>query len=578
MSTCIVAVDDSSNPVFSVRIPEGTSVYNTIQSTSAVTGSLVSSGGLGIIKNVYLGGQFIKTPSASVGNFYSISSTIGTLASTSNLNALQSTIGTVLSSNVTFGLLSISSIQNTTTTNLVSNSSSIGTLLVYNDVALSNSTVSTLLSTSVTIGSITTGNTLYAPIVSFTSGNGQSVISMFNVSDILNVGGETTIPNINCTSSSIGTLLVNVVSSDNLLVSNISTGNTSTGSVYVSGTCTIGLLNTNTVNLGNVFGTLVYGSNCTLNNLSILNSTISTLAPVPECTLGTLRVTGNVISQNSTIINLSVARITTGTLSLNSITTGTLRMLSLLDGTNGIITNLRCANATINNSFLAGVPRTLLIQDGSTMSFDNLELQLVQLGLRKNNGVTALRFSTGTNETLINNTTGTFINTIGSSVKFGYSTGTVGSTIDIYSPTLGDTTGNTGTVILNGSLILASTVYYTPNPSDIFKEITFSTANNQMSFADITNLRFLESNVRSFTCIISVFINATTSLYAQYKLIGVQKGTGIWVVGGSYIGNETGIEFGIVSSGGYGQIQYTSSNEAGFIDGKMAFTASTTTF
>jgi hypothetical protein len=68
---------------------------------------------------------------------------------------------------------------------------------------------------------------------------------------------------------------------------------------------------------------------------------------------------------------------------------------------------------------------------------------------------------------------------------------------------------------------------------------------------------------------------ATTSLYAQYRLTGVQKTSGTWILGGSYIGNDTGIDFGIVSSGGYGQIQYTSGNEAGFVSGKMAFTAFT---
>jgi hypothetical protein len=89
-------------------------------------------------------------------------------------------------------------------------------------------------------------------------------------------------------------------------------------------------------------------------------------------------------------------------------------------------------------------------------------------------------------------------------------------------------------------------------------------------------LRFAEATTRSFICYISVTILATTSLYANFELRGLQMSSGTWVISSEHIGDVTNVEFSITSSGGYGQVQYTSGNEAGFTSSTMAFTAVTT--
>ena len=53
-------------------------------------------------------------------------------------------------------------------------------------------------------------------------------------------------------------------------------------------------------------------------------------------------------------------------------------------------------------------------------------------------------------------------------------------------------------------------------------ETSFSAANNQAAAANVTGLAFAEASVRSFKAIVSVTIDATADLYAQYELRGLQ--------------------------------------------------------
>lgn len=102
---------------------------------------------------------------------------------------------------------------------------------------------------------------------------------------------------------------------------------------------------------------------------------------------------------------------------------------------------------------------------------------------------------------------------------------------------------------------------------------SFSAANNQSSPANVTGLAFANGTTRSFESLISISIDATTDLYAVYKILGIQKGSD-WHISISYTGDDTGIEFSITSAG---QVQYTSSNLSGFVSNTMKFRASTTT-
>jgi hypothetical protein len=109
------------------------------------------------------------------------------------------------------------------------------------------------------------------------------------------------------------------------------------------------------------------------------------------------------------------------------------------------------------------------------------------------------------------------------------------------------------------------------SPGDIY-EGTFSYVNNQAVAANITGLSFNNAVVRSFDALLSVTVDATTNLYQQITLSGVQR-DGDWAMSIEFDGDDTDLSLTITPAG---QIQYTSINEAGFVSGKIQFRAITT--
>lgn len=104
-------------------------------------------------------------------------------------------------------------------------------------------------------------------------------------------------------------------------------------------------------------------------------------------------------------------------------------------------------------------------------------------------------------------------------------------------------------------------------------EGSFSAVNNQTSPANVTGLAFANATVRSFDALVSVSIDATTDLYEEFKLQGIQKASN-WEMSIESLGDDSGITFSITTGG---QIQYTSSNLTGFVSNTIKYRAVTTT-
>jgi cytoskeletal protein CcmA (bactofilin family) len=136
------------------------------------------------------------------------------------------------------------------------------------------------------------------------------------------------------------------------------------------------------------------------------------------------------------------------------------------------------------------------------------------------------------------------------------------------SPIIGGTSATGGAIIFN-------TVDVSPSMGDIVRERIFYAANNVSVPANITGFTFNNAVVRSFDAICSITIKSTggtNDKYALYNLMGVQKGA-TWVLNSSYVGDVTGITFSISNSG---QVQYTSTNSASYLESTINFRALTT--
>ena len=128
-----------------------------------------------------------------------------------------------------------------------------------------------------------------------------------------------------------------------------------------------------------------------------------------------------------------------------------------------------------------------------------------------------------------------------------------------------------------GSLMV-NTVNMTPSLGDIFKELSFSFSNNVATPTVITDFDFDNNTVRSFEAQVSVTVIASNTLYAVYKILGIQKDTSVigrerWYINTSYVGENCGITFSIDANG---QILYTSNSISGFVSGTVKVRCLTT--
>lgn len=129
---------------------------------------------------------------------------------------------------------------------------------------------------------------------------------------------------------------------------------------------------------------------------------------------------------------------------------------------------------------------------------------------------------------------------------------------------------NGGTFTTLGGASIGKTLYcqtlnvngvnMTPNSGDIFTSISFNASNNQSVAGDIIGLSF-SSSVWGFDCYLTARVVATTNLYTNFHIRGVNKGTA-WEIIKTYVGDDTGIEFYITTGG---QLQYTTPNISGFV-------------
>lgn len=131
--------------------------------------------------------------------------------------------------------------------------------------------------------------------------------------------------------------------------------------------------------------------------------------------------------------------------------------------------------------------------------------------------------------------------------------------------TSGGTITSLGGASIGKSLYVGTNLYVngcnmTPSPYDMFSIRTFNANNDQSSFTNITGLQF-DPSVLGFDIYLSAILDATTNLYTNFHIRGINKSI-TWEIVKTYVGDDTGIQFHVTD---FGQIQYTTPNYSGFV-------------
>jgi hypothetical protein len=101
------------------------------------------------------------------------------------------------------------------------------------------------------------------------------------------------------------------------------------------------------------------------------------------------------------------------------------------------------------------------------------------------------------------------------------------------------------------------------------QQTSFSAADSVVSPANVTGLAFANGSVRAFSALVSVSIDATSDLFEEFHLQGIQKSAS-WNMSVDSVGDNSGITFSITSAG---QVQYTSGTVPGFVSNTIKFRA-----
>jgi hypothetical protein len=112
------------------------------------------------------------------------------------------------------------------------------------------------------------------------------------------------------------------------------------------------------------------------------------------------------------------------------------------------------------------------------------------------------------------------------------------------------------------------------NKLDLFtgdiEHTSFTSIANNTATQTVTSFAFSNASVRAFEGIVSVYIDATTDLFAKFTLNGVQK-SGSWEFSQQYVGDDiTGLSFAVTT---LGQVTVDLGNITGFSSGKVNFRA-----
>ena len=329
----------------------------------------------------------VLNTSASI-SFSQLNSTV--FFTNGNLGVNTTSPTTNLDVNGAIKVSGISSLANTTTTNisssnLISTSVSSGLLSATNVIG-TNITAGTLSASTITAsnlsltGNVNIGGTLTT--VNITSSNVKNT----NISSgTLNASGLSTLTNTTTTNISTSSLIVdNIVASSingstldgssltctNISVANTGTGTITTASILASGLSNLSSVPTNSINIST--GSLNVSGASILVNTTATNVSVGTIIASTGITTGTIRATGTSSLSNTTVTNASTGGLNASGLSalanttVNNFSTGGLNVSGTSVLSNTTATNVSVGVLIASTGITTGSIRTSHLNIAST--------------------------------------------------------------------------------------------------------------------------------------------------------------------------------------------------------------------
>ena len=137
-------------------------------------------------------------------------------------------------------------------------------------------------------------------------------------------------------------------------------------------------------------------------------------------------------------------------------------------------------------------------------------------------------------------------------------------------PVVSTLTGGSNVVITNGAGVITVS---TGSSGDIQNTSWTGIINNTINQI-ITGFTFASATVGGFEALVRVSIDATSDLFAVYKLLAVQKAATTWDISVTNSGDTiTGVEFSALDTAGTTQIRISLGNITGFLSGEVNFRA-----
>jgi hypothetical protein len=345
------------NSALSIQLTTGNVILSSTEnSTTEYSGAVVISGGTGIAKDLYVGGDIFSNGTLNLGGGASVSPGGASTFSYLTITSSDASDSIVNGSVVTFGGISIQCTDNSTSPSSGNGLTVAGGVGIYKDLYVggtsylpiinsSTSNLHTIISTNVSSINLIVSNATFGSTV-FTNANLVDLQAIRITSAELLITGLASIGNLKASSSTFG----------NTVITNTSTSNLNATGISSSNILVTGLASTNNLTV----------SSSTLGNAVITNTSTGTLDAI-GITSSSLLVTGlvsinNLFSSSSTLASVVITNTSTGTLDVIGITSQNLLL------TNGSISNLITTSFTVSNVVANNITTSSLITLNGSIS------------------------------------------------------------------------------------------------------------------------------------------------------------------------------------------------------------------